>query len=299
MARRPKGGGLGRGLDALFADSSTIEREQQEDTISAGKENPDAVVYININDIKPNKSQPRKSFDPEKISELAASILEHGIIQPLVVRKAKVGYELVAGERRWRAAREAKLKEIPCLIREFTDEENMLVAIIENMQREDLNPIEEAEGLGVMIDTYGLTHEQAAKSVSKSRAYISNALRLLNLPDQVRACVASGELSAGHARAILGVANPAGQVALCQEVLKQGLSVRETEKRAKGQPRKRGKAVKRVKNADVRSVESDLTSLFGAKVSINAKGRGGTIEITYSDAEELNRLIDSLKTARP
>ena len=186
-AAKAKNRGLGRGLDALFADQAPVAKPDEE----RKKENASAseVVYIDINDIKPNENQPRKYFDEEKINELSASIMEHGIIQPLVVRKRSNGYEIVAGERRWRAARGAQMKEVPCLIREFTDEENMLIAIIENMQREDLNPIEEAEGLDQMIKTYGLTQEEVSKSVSKSRPYITNALRLLKLPPEIRGFV--------------------------------------------------------------------------------------------------------------
>ena len=204
MSAKGRSRGLGRGLDALFADRESVRRPE-ETVLSAEEETADgnAVHYIGINDIKPNSGQPRKNFNKEKIDELAASIVEHGIIQPLVVRKAVRGYEIVAGERRWRAARVADLKEVPCLIRDFTDEENMLVAIIENMQREDLDPIEEAEGLEKMISVYGLTQTEVSKGVSKSRPYITNSLRLLNLPQEIRSRVSEGLLSAGHARAIL------------------------------------------------------------------------------------------------
>lgn len=184
-AAKAKNRGLGRGLDALFADQAPVV-EPEKEVVAEKPVEGNSVIYIDINNIKPNENQPRKVFDEEKIAELSASIIEHGIIQPLVVRKNRVGYEIVAGERRWRAARKAELKEVPCLIRDFTDEENMLIAIIENMQREDLNPIEEAEGLNQMIKTYGLTQEEVSKSVSKSRPYITNALRLLKLPKKFR-----------------------------------------------------------------------------------------------------------------
>ena len=199
-----KNRGLGRGLDALFADQTTVEKEKAPEV---KPDDANAIIYININDIKPNENQPRKSFDESKIEELANSIIEHGIIQPLVVRKNDPGYEIVAGERRWRAARRAGLKEVPCIIRDFTDEENMLVAIIENMQREDLNPVEEAEGLNQMIKTYGMTQEEVSKSVSKSRPYITNSLRLLKLPEEIRNLLAEGKISAGHARALINVSD--------------------------------------------------------------------------------------------
>ena len=294
-----KKGGLGRGLDALFADQASVERPETKASEPAQEDAPDAVRYIGINDIKPNAAQPRKHFNEEKIDELAESIREHGIIQPLVVRAAKKGYELVAGERRWRAARKAGLKEVPCLIREFTDEENMLVAIIENMQREDLDPIEEAEGLSRMMDVYGLTQEQVSKSVGKSRPYIANSLRLLNLPEEIRARVSAGELSAGHARAILACSSAARQVELAETVIKEGLSVRETEKLATSEKAKRKKPARRQKNREILRVEEELRTLMGTKVNIVSKGRGGAIELEYYTTEELNRLIDVLRTVEP
>ena len=281
MATKGKKSGLGRGLDALFADREVAVNEDIK--LPAQEESGDSVKYININDIKPNHGQPRKTFDPEKISELARSIEEHGIIQPLVVTKAEVGYEIVAGERRWRAARE--------------DEENMLLAIIENMQREDLNPIEEAEGLEKMIKVYGFTQDKVSKSVSKSRPYITNALRLLNLPESVRKEVAEGRLSAGHARAILSADNFQKQEELCKRVIAEGLSVRETEKLASTEKQKRNKALKRVKPKEILSVENELKDIYGTKVNIEAKGKGGSIQLHYYSMDELNRLIDILRVA--
>ena len=298
MAGKSKGLALGRGLGALFADQESIERVESKDKIEENIEPGNKVEYIDINDIKPNKSQPRKTFNEEKIKELADSILEHGIIQPLVVRAASVGYELVAGERRWRAAREAGLKEVPCLIREFSDEENMLIAIIENMQREDLNPIEEAEGLNKMIKTYGLTQEQVSKSVSKSRPYIANALRLLNLPEDIRDFVAKGDITAGHARAILAAGSEKKQRDLCREIIAKGLSVREAERLAVGEKTSRAIPRKKVKDKDIASVENELRDLYGTKISITPKVKGGVIELSYYSTDELNRLIDMLRTAK-
>lgn len=295
MATKGKKSGLGRGLDALFADREVAVNEDIK--LPAQEESGDSVKYININDIKPNHGQPRKTFDTEKISELARSIEEHGIIQPLVVTKAEVGYEIVAGERRWRAAREADLKKVPCLVRTLTDEENMLLAIIENMQREDLNPIEEAEGLEKMIKVYGFTQDKVSKSVSKSRPYITNALRLLNLPESVRKEVAEGRLSAGHARAILSADNFQKQEELCKRVIAEELSVRETEKLASTEKQKRNKALKRVKPKEILSVENELKDIYGTKVNIEAKGKGGSIQLHYYSMDELNRLIDILRVA--
>mgnify|MGYP001652203060 CR=1 FL=1 len=300
MSAKGRSRGLGRGLDALFADRESVRRPEEETVLSAEEETADgnAVHYIGINDIKPNSGQPRKNFNKEKIDELAASIVEHGIIQPLVVRKAVRGYEIVAGERRWRAARVADLKEVPCLIRDFTDEENMLVAIIENMQREDLDPIEEAEGLEKMISVYGLTQTEVSKGVSKSRPYITNSLRLLNLPQEIRSRVSEGLLSAGHARAILSAGSEARQFELAERVIKDGLSVRETERLASRGPKKRGRPAKRAKSRDIVSIEGELKDLFGTKVNIETKGSGGAIEFEYYSSEELNRLIDIFRTAR-
>ena len=291
----PKKKGLGKGLDALFANTEINTKEIEISNTAANVEN--GISYININDIKPNEGQPRKTFDEEKIGELADSIQEHGLIQPIVLRKAAKGYEIVAGERRWRACRKAGLKEVPCIIKELTDEENMLIAIIENMQREDLNPIEEAEGLNQMIVTYGLTQAEVSKSVGKSRPYITNVLRLLKLPEEVRALVSDGELSAGHARAIAGVSGKAAQIKIAEKIVKEGLSVRETEKLIKeldapAKPAKR----KPEKNADVKRVEEDLKAVLGTRVNLAQSGKKGKIEIEYYSREELERLIELLKT---
>ncbi|MGI6212158.1 MAG: ParB/RepB/Spo0J family partition protein [Anaerovoracaceae bacterium] len=291
--KSPKNRGLGRGLDALFAEQKPVIEPEQ----SADGESPDEehVVYIDINEIKPNKNQPRKEFNQEKIAELADSIREHGIIQPLVLRKSEgSGYELVAGERRWRAARQAGLSKVPCLIRDFTDEQNMLVAIIENLQREDLNPIEEAEGLEQMIQTYGFTQEEVSRSVSKSRPYISNSLRLLKLPEEIRSHVVSGELTAGHARALINV-DADRQKELCDKVIREGLTVRQLEKlitsKKNGTARK---PAKKRKPADVIRMEAELREKYGTKVTINSKGKKGTIELEYYNRDDLNRILELL-----
>ncbi len=286
--------GLGRGLDALFAEQAPIVKEKKENAVN----NENSIIYININDIKPNDNQPRKYFDDEKIDELSESIKSHGIIQPLVVRRKNDIYEIVAGERRWRAARKAELKEVPCIIRDFTDEENMLVAIIENMQREDLNPIEEALGLNEMIKTYGLTQEEVSQSVSKSRPYISNSLRLLKLPEKIQNYVVTGELSCGHARTLLGVKDDKKQKELCQKAIKEGISVRELEKLVSGRTKTRAKALKKVKSPDTKKVEEDLKTLYGTKVSIEHKGNKGSISLEFYSKDELNRLIDMLRSIR-
>lgn len=299
-----KKGGLGRGLDALFADavpvSDPLKEEKKQDTqVRTEEQSGDAVQYINIHDIMPNANQPRKTFSEEKIEELSKSIKEHGIIQPIVVRKKGKSYEIVAGERRWRAARKAELAKVPCLIRELSDEQNMLIAIIENMQREDLNPVEEAEGLNQMIVTFGMTQEQISKSVGKSRPYIANSLRLLKLPEYIKEEMAEGRLSAAHGRTLVTVEDEDVRKALCERIIKEGLSVRETEKLVSenGKGKKR-KPAARTKNPDVARVETELKEALGTRVTINQNGKKGKIEIEFFSRDELDRLIELLKTLK-
>ena len=311
MAAPKKSRGLGKGLDALFGDAEvSIERKpvsakEEKTTVKVETSEKKEVAasggisYIDINDIKPNSNQPRKTFDEDKLEELAASIEEHGLIQPVVLRKAGKGYEIVAGERRWRAARKVGIKELPCIVKELTDEENMLLAIIENMQREDLNPIEEAEGLRQMIDTYGLTQEQVSKSVGKSRPYIANCLRLLKLPEVIIGYVSAGELSTGHAKAIAGVDDEDKQIKLAEDTIKNGWSVRQLEKMIRDEkPAAKTARKTKVKNANVKRVEEDLKAALGTKVTLNQKGNKGKIEIEFYSKEELERLIEMLKNIK-
>ena len=281
MAAKNKGG-LGKGLDALFMDNS-IEEEAK------------TAVKLKLNDIEPNRAQPRKSFDEEALEELANSISTHGVIQPLLVRPlADGGYQLIAGERRWRASRMAGLTEVPVVIREMSDSEAMELALVENLQREDLNPIEEAQGLALLMETYGLTQEQAAKRVGKSRPAVANSMRLLSLPQDVLAMVERGELSAGHARTILALEN-AGQItALANEIVKKNLSVRETERAVKALLKGDAKKEKRVKKRDTYydEVELAVSQALGrkAKVSLSA-GNKGTLEIEFFGKEDLSKLM--------
>ena len=304
MAAPKKAKGLGKGLDALFgdvevtpvksADKKESSKQAKADTAAKKSDETEAsqggVLYIDINDIKPNTGQPRKHFDEEKLEELASSIQQHGLIQPIVLRKLKTGYEIVAGERRWRACRIVGLKEVPCIVKELTDEENMLLAIIENMQREDLNPIEEAEGLKQMIDTYGLTQEQVSYSVGKSRPYITNSLRLLKLPEEVRTLTASGEISVGHAKALAAVKDRDKQITLAKKTAKDGLSVRQIELMAKETKAPARKAPKVKKSAD--------ENALGTKVNLNRKGKKGKIEIEFYSDEELERLIELITSLK-
>ncbi len=285
-----KKNGLGRGLNSLIINTDIpIDSESKVPSI-------DGLTRLNLNDIKPNDNQPRKVFHSEKIEDLANSIKEHGVIQPIVVRKTDLGYEIVAGERRWRAAREAGLKEVPCIIRELSDEQNMLFAIIENMQREDLNPIEEAEGLEKMIETFGLTQEEVSKSVGKSRPYITNLLRLLKLPKEIQEMISNGDITTGHGRALITVENTKRQIEIAKKIKEEGMSVRKIEALASDKKKIKGKPAKRArKDADILLVERELTSAIGTKVNINKSADKSTVEIECYSGEELERIVDMLK----
>lgn len=290
----PKKKGLGRGLDSLIINTDISIEETEKDV------EIDGLSRLDINSIRPNENQPRKVFDPEKIEELANSIKEHGVIQPIVVRNVGDGYEIVAGERRWRAARKAGLTEVPCIVRELTDEQNMLFAIIENMQREDLNPIEEAQGLDRMIKTFGLTQEEVSKSVGKSRPYISNSLRLLKLPEEVKNLMVEKKLSAGHARALINIGDDEKQTEVAKLIVDEGLSVRDVENLLKEKKKiKRGRpAARRGKSPDVKLLERELMEIMGTKVNINEAGKKSSLEIECHGTEELERIIELLKTLK-
>jgi len=295
-----KSRGLGKGLEALFTDV-----EITVGTGKARKEEPlpgiaetDRVLTVDIHKIKPNADQPRKHFDDTKIAELASSIELHGVIQPILVRETKGGFEIVAGERRFRAAKKAGLKQLPCIVRELDEEQNMLIALIENMQREDLNPIEEAEGLARMIENYGLTQEEVSKSVGKSRPYISNAVRLLRLPEKIKEFVSKGDLSGGHARTLAGLDSVEKQISLAEKCIRNALSVRELEElvREDGKESRKKRAAKRPKNREVTHLEEELKAVLGTKVNIQHGSRKGKIEIEYYSREELERLLELLQS---
>lgn len=300
-----KSGGLGRGLEALFEDTSVAQEVAVDVDSSDSEENSavsDAVSYIEINEIKPNLTQPRKQFDEAKILDLAESIKKHGMIQPIIVRpiSSGEGYEIVAGERRWRAARDADLRKIPCIVRELTDRENMLIAIIENMQREDLNPIEEASAFQEMISRYELTQSEVSQSVGRSRPYITNSLRLLKLPDGVQELVIEGRLSGGHARAIAGVENEALQLKLADLAKDGGMSVRDLEKMISdalsGEKESRKKRAK--KDPEAEAIENELKEVLGTKVKLPHSTDKGKIEISFYSREELERLIELLRSLK-
>ena len=310
-----KKAGLGRGLDALFADAAPVDEIKRpakgSGTAKDAREadtadNADRVLYIDINDIRPNSAQPRKIFDEEKLSELASSIKMNGVIQPLIVRENSGGYELVAGERRWRAARKAGLRTVPCIIRNFDEKQNAIVAIIENMQREDLNPIEEALGLKSMTEKYGFTQEQVSASLGRSRTYITNSIRLLKLPEEIQQYVSSGQMSAAHGRTIINIPDKARQKEIADKIIRNDLSVRATERLAekvkdelRPERKKRRKPAEKdtIKAAEIVAVERELMTLLGTKVHINGDDSKGKIELEYYSLEELNRLIDAMRDA--
>ena len=285
MARAKKGG-LGKGLDALFMDNETVD--------SGG------VVTLRLSQIEPNRDQPRKIFSEEALNELADSIREHGVLQPLLVRPLPGGsYQLVAGERRWRASRMAGLQEVPVVIREMDEEQAMEIALIENLQREDLNAIEEATGYKQLMERYGMTQEQVAKRVGKSRPAIANALRLLNLPQKVMDMVGEGEISPGHARALLAFDDQDRIVEIAQKVKTGKYSVRDIERMAKNQDEKKEKAAKAPeepawggKSAFLTEMEIAMSMEMGRKVRIIPNGEGGTLQIQFWDEEDLKSLAE-------
>jgi len=295
--------GLGRGLSALMADvgSTTADAE----TPSAPEAPRPADRKVPIERLHPNPDQPRRRFDGPALAELAESIAARGIIQPLIVRahpERPDHYEIVAGERRWRAAQKAQVHHIPVILREFTDTEVLEVAIIENIQRADLNPVEEAHGYRQLIDKFGHTQEQMAEALGKSRSHIANLMRLLSLPQDVLEHLKEGRLTAGHARALITSEDPS---ALAQMVVAKTLSVRDTEKLAKRGTRdgrddgKAGRSSKTdEKDADTRALEADLSAALGYKVAIEHSGAAGKISIRYKSLEELDDLCGKLSAAR-
>ena len=265
-------------------------------------ESKEKVLLININLVEPNREQPRKKFREEGIEELASSISQYGIIQPLLVQKRNDYYEIIAGERRWRAARKAGLKEVPVILKDYSDKEAVEISLIENIQREDLNPIEEALAYERLINEFEMTQEQVAGRVSKSRSAVTNSLRLLKLESDIRGMLISGELSEGHARAILGLPDPDAQKALAERVVKEKLSVRETEKIVKklmSQIVRKTKKRDYEKEAILSNLSEQLKTILGTKVSIHEGARHkGKIEIEYYSDDELNRIFEMLQALK-
>ena len=275
---------LGKGLSALIPNESYNNNDNKKSTLS-----------ISINKIKSDKDQPRKSFDAEKIAELTVSIKTHGVIQPLILRKVEDDqYIIVAGERRWRAAKIAGLKELPAIIMDLSENEVLEISLIENIQRQDLNPIEEATAYKKLIDDFKMTHEELSKRIGKSRTSITNTMRLINLNDNVQQYIIEGVISEGHGRALLGVKDSKMQCELAEQVIDEKLSVRELEKliRKIVEPKSKKDYNKQELNPYYKDIKNQLQDYFGTKVNISNKNNKGKIEIEYYSEDDLQRILD-------
>ncbi|MGZ3569107.1 MAG: ParB/RepB/Spo0J family partition protein [Thermodesulfobacteriota bacterium] len=276
---------LGKGLGALLPELGQAESK--------------ALHYCGIEEILPNRSQPRKHFDEAKLQELAESIREKGILEPLLVRRTEQGYELIVGERRWRAAQKAGLKEVPVLVKETERREALEISLIENLQREDLNPIEEAEAFKQLIEEFNISQEELSKRVGKDRTTVTNTLRLLKLPLEVRDHLLQNRITSGHARAILSLENKEKQKELCTLIIKRGLSVREAEAIAKRWSEKPKKSVAPARKkgdleSQLSSLQDSMRKYLGTKVHLSQKGKGGKIEIEYYSHEDLERIVEAI-----
>ncbi len=269
---------LGKGLSALIPES-TVKSER-------------SILELKITDIVSNEKQPRRNFQKEALNELAESIREHGIVQPIVVRKTKDNYEIVAGERRWRAARLAGLKKIPVVIKDYSEMQALEIALIENLQREDLNPIEEAFAYKSLIEEHKVTQEEIAKRIGKSRPFIANTIRLLNLDDEIKELLIEGKISAGHARALLTIDNKGKRIEIANRIIKEGLNVRQIERLGVDKkPKKRDSK----RSPEIRGVEDKLRNLFQTKVNLVHGKKKGKIEIEYYGLDDLDRIITLLE----
>lgn len=296
---------MGKGLGALFLDNDHENPDEIRDIVEEihqiGAPKPDGsdVVQLKTVDIEPNKGQPRRKFDEEKLAALSQSIQEHGVISPILVTPTKSGtYRIVAGERRWRASKLAGLKTVPCIIRSFEEQTVMELALVENLQREDLNPIEEAEGYQKLMDTFDLTQEEISKRVGKSRSAVANALRLCNLDSEVKALVIQGLLTQGHARALLPIEDGKEQLRLAERIIKEGLNVRQVEAMVSdlGKPKsKPSKNQNPMTQRFYRDVETSLGSQLGTKVKIREGAKKGKIEIEYYSKDDLERILFELR----
>lgn len=297
----PKPSPLGRGLSALFGDADASYQPAARPPVTRAAEAPakaGTLQRMPVTWLKSGMFQPRRHFDEEALHELAASIRERGILEPLLVRAlpgANNSYEIIAGERRWRAAQIAGLHEVPALVRELTDREALEFGIIENVQREDLSPLEEGEGYKRLLEEFGHTQDALAKIVGKSRPHITNMLRLLTLPEGVRRLIEEGKLTTGHARALVPAKNP---LALAQEIVKKGLNVRQAEtlaKRDQDNPEIHKKKANAQDGADVIALEKELERVIGLKVKIATKGKAGTLTLHYTDLDQLDDIIKKLR----
>ena len=295
--------GLGKGLDSLIPDNKSMKSVTSEKTVES-KEDAAAksgVQVMKINEVEPNRDQPRKNFDEDALLELSDSIKQFGVLQPLLVRKRKDYYEIIAGERRWRAAKLAGVKEVPVIEKEYTDQEILEIGLIENIQRENLNPIEEAIAYKRLLEEFNLKQDEVAERVSKSRTAVTNSMRLLKLSNKVQQMIIDDMISTGHARALLAVDDPELQYTLANKIFDEKLSVRETEKLVKEiKNPKKPKEKKPVANSFIyQDLEEKMKSVFGTKVSIASKGKGkGKIEIEYYSDDELEHLFDMMMSIK-
>lgn len=295
--------GLGKGLDSLIPDNKSMKSVTSEKTVES-KEDAAAksgVQVMKINEVEPNRDQPRKNFDEDALLELSDSIKQFGVLQPLLVRKRKDYYEIIAGERRWRAAKLAGVKEVPVIEKEYTDQEILEIGLIENIQRENLNPIEEAIAYKRLLEEFNLKQDEVAERVSKSRTAVTNSMRLLKLSDKVQQMIIDDMISTGHARALLAIDDPELQYTLANKIFDEKLSVRETEKLVKEiKNPKKPKEKKPVANSFIyQDLEEKMKSVFGTKVSIASKGKGkGKIEIEYYSDAELEHLFDMMMSIK-
>ncbi|MGI6085403.1 MAG: ParB/RepB/Spo0J family partition protein [Acetivibrionales bacterium] len=277
--------GLGKGLEALISSTNALEEAKN------------SVMEVRINEVEPNSKQPRKVFDQEKLEALAESIKEHGIVQPIIVHSEGSRYRIVAGERRWRAAKLAGLKTIPVIIKDITSKEVMEIALIENLQREDLNPIEEAEAFQRLMDEFSVTQEDVAKVVGKSRAAIANSVRLLTLPDEIKEMISDGRLTSGHARSLITINDAERQNELANIIIEKNLSVRESEKLAASEGKSKKKEKRRIRtkeSIEQYDLEEKLRTVYGTKVNlVKSKGKSKIIFEVYSK-EEYERIIEML-----
>ena len=295
MASRGLGKGLGKGLDALIPDALELESKNEKENKKAAS--PDSFVDINL--VEPNREQPRKNFDEDALLELAESIKQFGLLQPILVQDRKTYYEIIAGERRWRASKLAGLKKVPVIIRNLTEQEIVEISLIENIQREDLNPIEEALAYKKLLTEFNLKQDEVAERVSKSRTAVTNSMRLLKLCDEVQQMVISDMISTGHARAILSIEDPEEQYTLAQKIFDEKMSVRDVEKYIKSlnKPQKVKKETNKSLAVVYQNIEEDLKQSFGTKVSVSGKGDtgAGKIEIEFYNHEDLERILDIIK----
>ena len=298
-----KRNGLGKGLDSLIPNKAekTVKAEKKPEEKKEERKSESGEILVKINQVEPNREQPRKEFDEDSLMELADSIKQFGILQPLLVQKKKDYYEIIAGERRWRAAKIAGIKEVPIIVKEYTNQEIVEISLIENIQRENLNPIEEAMAYKRLLEEFSLKQDEVAERVSKSRTAVTNSMRLLKLSPRVQQMIVDDMISTGHARALLAIDDEEQQYQLANRIFDEKLSVRETEKLVKAlkNPKTEKKAQKIEHTFVYNNIEEQMKNIIGTKVIVNPKANGkGKIEIEYYSEEELERIYDLIMTIR-